>query len=206
MADLPIELPEPLGLRLRAAADVEGKLPRALDQLGSLAGREVAFLDLPRGPLRDRLVAAGIRGRCLPWTDPLTIDANDASLDALVSLWSGFRGVDPAAIHEADRALRVGGRLLIVHDYGRDDVSELRGQDAPEYALWSRRDGPFLHDWRFRIRVVHCFWTFATLDDARDLLVAGFGERGEQLGARLKRPRVSWNVAVYHRSRGDMLA
>lgn len=206
MADLPFQLDEPTAPRLRAAIDVEGKLVRVLESLGPLAGREVAFLDLPPGPLRARFEAAGIAARDLPLSDPLALDAPDASLDAIVTLWSGFRGVDPAALDEADRVLRPEGRLLVVHDYGRDDVSELRGPSAPEYAAWSRRDGPFLRDSAFRIRVVHSFWTFESLEAARGFLAEAFGDAGVRLGDRLKRPRLSWNVAVYHRTRGGQPA
>ena len=112
----------------------------------------------------------------------------------------GVRGVDPRDLAEADRVLRPDGRLLVVHDYGRDDVSRLRG-DLPEYGLWSRRDGPFLSA-GFRIRVVHCFWTFASLEAMTAFLGGAFGEVGAALAATLKRPRLSYNVAVYHRSRG----
>ena len=55
----------------------------------------------------------------------------------------------------------------MLHDYGRDDVSRLRG-DLPEYGLLSRRDGPFLRG-GFKVRVVHCFWTFESLDEADDV-------------------------------------
>jgi hypothetical protein len=131
------------------------------------------------------------------------VDAADGSLDVVVGLWTAFRGVDAADLAEVDRVLRPAGRLLVVHDYGRDDVSALRDPEAPEYGTWSRREGPFLRHSAFRIRVVHCFWTFPSLDDARECL-AGFGERGEVLAARLRRPRLSWNVAVYHRWRGGV--
>jgi hypothetical protein len=87
----------------------------------------------------------------------------------------------------------------VVHDYGRDDVSRLLG-DRPEYGAWSRRDGPFLMA-GFRLRVVHCFWTFETLDDTRDFLASAFASAGEEVGAGLRRPRLSYNVAVYHRTR-----
>ena len=60
VSDLPFELEASLVPRLRAAVDVEGKLVRALEALGPLAGRDVAFVDLPDGCLHDRLTAAGI--------------------------------------------------------------------------------------------------------------------------------------------------
>lgn len=202
MADLPFRLAAPLAERLRTAADVEGKLIRVLESLGPLAGRDVALLDVPCGPLLDRLAAAGITGQCLTPADPFRLDVPDASLDAVVSLWSGFRGVAETDLAEVDRVLRPGGRLLVVHDYGRDDVSTLADPDALEYRSWSRREGPFLRGGGFKVRVVHCFWTFASIEQARGFLEEAFGERGAAAAAILKRPRLAWNVAVYHRSRG----
>ena len=196
MSDLPFELEAPLVPRLRAAVDVEGKLVRALEALGPLAGRDVGFVDLPDGVLRDRLDAAGIPGTRLPLSSPLALDVPDASLDAVVTLWTAFRGVAMPDLDEADRVLRPGGRLLVVHDYGRDDVSGLRDPQSPEYRVWSRREGPFLADRRVQ-------------DPRRPLLLDVRLDRGgpvvprstrsasagEAVGAGLKRPRLSWNVA-----------
>ena len=36
-------------------------------------------------------------------------------------------------------------------------------------------------------------------------LIGAFGEVGASLAATLKRPRLSYNVAVYHRSRGGVV-
>jgi SAM-dependent methyltransferase len=124
----------------------------------------------------------------------------EASADAIVVAYSAFRGPSPDEVVEADRVLRDGGRLLVVHDYGRDDHVLMRPEIADDAFAWSRRDGWFLTH-GFRIRVLHCFWTFADLDEARELLELAFGPAGSTFADGLARPRVSHNIAVYHRSR-----
>ncbi len=197
MSELPIDLDQPLAGQLARVLDVEGKIPRALDALGQLAGHDVLAVDA--GDLRAaQLEALGARVRLLGAVGELRVLPAE-SVHAVVGFWSSFRGVDPGDLAAVDRVLRPDGRLLVVHDYGRDDVSGLRGEQ-PEYASWGRRDGPFLRH-GFRIRVLHCWWTFPSIDEASTFLGHAFGEAGRDVGARLKRPRLSYNVAVYHRSR-----
>jgi hypothetical protein len=179
--------------------DAEGKIPAALEALGPVSSREVGFVDTAGGAIVRAARARGARVRRLG-LDPTTWRRRrPASLDVLIGLWSAFRGPDPQELAAAERLLRPGGRLLVVHDYGRDDVSRLRGP-LPEHGDWSRRNGPFLGG-GFRVRVVHCWWTFASVDEARKFLAAAFGPVGEAVGAGLKRPRLSYNVAIYHRTR-----
>ena len=45
----------------------------------------------------------------------------DGSADVVISCWSAFRDDLPGELVEAERILRAGGRLLVLHDYGRDD-------------------------------------------------------------------------------------
>jgi SAM-dependent methyltransferase len=199
VADLPFQLDAALAERLARVFDIEGKLPRALEALGPISDRDVLVVDGLGGTRARQLGALGAR---VETVGPPPLGAvPDASADVLVAHWSAFRGVDPSEVAEAARILRPGGRLLVVHDYGRDDVSRLFGA-RPEYDSWSRRDGPFLRD-GFRIRVIHCWWTFDSVEEARGFLVEAFGEPGAVVGEGLTRPRLSYNVAVYHRTFGE---
>jgi hypothetical protein len=204
VADLPFQLEAPLAQRLRTAADLEGKIPRALEALGPLRDRRVGFIDVPDGPLLDLLRGPASEAVSIPVAGPIRIDRPDGSLDAVLSLWSAFRGVAPAELDEVDRVLAQDGRLLVVHDYGRDDVCGLADPDAPQYGTWSRREGPFLRGGAFKIRVLHCFWTFPSIEEAQSFLAEAFGDRGAAVGATLRRPRLAWNVAIYHRWRGGI--
>jgi hypothetical protein len=198
VTDLPFQLEPALAGRLATHLDAEGKLLRALDALGPLTGRDVAVVG--GGPRRvAELERLGSRVRAVSTAVSTGLDAG--SVDAIVSWWSAFNGSNPGELAEANRVLRPGGRVLAVHDYGRDDVSRLHDQALPQYGAWSRRDGPFLAD-GWKIRVVHCWWTFGTVEEAADFLGSAFGEAGTTLAATLRRPRLSYNVAVYHRTRG----
>ena len=199
MSDLPIKVPDELTPAFVAAVDPTGKLVAAIDALGPVADRDVVVVDATGGPFLAALVARGARVVHAQSGRPFRIAAADGSADVVVGLWSAFRGVDAREVVEVDRVLRPGGRHLVVHDYGRDDVSRLYGA-RPEYGAWSHRAGPFLTG-GFRLRVVHCFWEFDSPDAATAFLGAAFGAPGAALALELRRPRLSWNVGVYHRTR-----
>ncbi len=199
MSDLPVSLPRDLEPTFVGALDRAGKLVAALAALGPVADRDVLVIDARGGPIVEGLTASGARVTSIDLPRPFRLPVEDASSDVVLGLWSAFRGVDRAETVEVDRVLRPGGRHLAVHDYGRDDVSRLHGE-RPEYGAWSQRTGPFLTG-GFRVRVVHCFWEFDTPALATEFLTAAFGDVGSSVAASLKRPRLSYNVAVYHRSR-----
>lgn len=198
MSELPVDLTPDLAAVLASALDREGKIGRALEALGPVADRDVLLLDTPGGAIRHSLDELGARLSDAPASAPLRFDAPDGSIDAVIAVWSAFRGVDPAEVAEADRVLRLGGRLLVVHHYGRDDIAHVL--DATEAVAWGRPFGPFLSN-GFRVRVLHCWWTFDSLEAMGTFLGDAFGQRARAFGGTLKRPRLAHKVAVYHRTR-----
>jgi hypothetical protein len=187
--------------------DAEGKLIAALEDLGPVAGRDVVLLDAGRGFHARELSDIGARVRSVAFP-PHCDEASAVALidelpageaDTVIILWSELAAPGSALVAVAERLLRPGGRLLLVHDYGRDDVWSLWPGLHARQVEWSMRRGPFLGA-GFRVRVIHCWWTFQSIEQARELLESGFGELGVELADRMKRPRLEYQIAIYHRA------
>jgi hypothetical protein len=202
VADLPF-VPADAGStqRLLRVVDAEGKIPRALEANGSFAGQDVVLFG--SSPERARwLTEVGARLSVVP--DPETQRAwpAPASADVVVAFWAAFDGPDRAQqLEHARRLLRPDGRLLVVLDYGRDDLDVVRGAErTASLVAASRRDGWFLSR-GFRVRVIHSFWLFDSIEEGGELLRAAYGTVAEPAISRLRRPRLAHNVAVYRWSR-----
>src|ERR1035437_1158259 len=209
MPDLSMEMPcAALDEAFAGVVDREGKIPAALQELGPVIGQEVVVLDCGRGARARQLeeCGAGVTAVEMPASEEVLVELirrlsalPEGGADAVVVFWSDLATPGSSFIADEMRLLRPGGRLLIVHDYGRDDVWRLRPDVCAERVAWSQRNGPFLGA-GFRIRVIHCWWTFDSLESASELLCEAFAEAGAELAGRMKRPRLEYNVAVYHRS------
>jgi hypothetical protein len=207
MPDLSVAFHRPeLEEAFLGVVDVEGKLIAALEDLGPVSDRDVVLLDAGRGFLERQLTAIGSRVNAVAFPDPLDEAAALARVaelpageaDAVIVPWSELAVPGSRFIAQAQRLLRPRGRLLLMHDYGRDDVWGLWPERRDRAVAWSQRRGPFLGD-EFRVRVIHCWWTFKSAEQARELLTAGFGPPGVELADRMKRLRLEYQVAVYHR-------
>jgi len=202
VADPTIRLQDPdLRSRFLRAIDAEARIPAALQALGPVSDRDVGLLDDPDGVLSGQLLSLGAWLRRVP--DGSSMAAlPDGRADVIVSAWTGFRPGSPdwdEQLAQSRRVLRPDGRLLVIHDYGRDEVTGLFEDPAraAERVAWSKPSGPFLGH-GFRVRVLHCWWQWDTQEEATELLTRSFGEAGAALAAGMRRPRLAWKVAVYH--------
>jgi hypothetical protein len=204
MPDLSIAMPSgALEDEFLRVVDPDCKLLAALEALGPVIDRDVIVLDCGDGFRARQLRAMGARVATFEF--PLC-DADSEQLagwvgraDAVIIPWSEMAAPGSRFLAEAGALLRPGGRLLVIHDYGRDDVWGLVPGRHERDVAWSQRNGPFLGD-GFRIRVIHCWWSFESADQARELLGAVFGEVGVETAEKMRRLRLEYSVAIYHRS------
>ena len=204
MPDLSIALPSAhLEEQFLRVVDAEGKIPAALEALGPVIDRDVVVLDCGHGYLCRQL--DGMGARVAAFTFPLSDEAAAeltgwvGRADAVVIPWSDMAAPESRFLAEAGALLRPCGRLLVIHDYGRDDIWGLLPELRERMVAWSHRKGPFLGE-GFRIRVIHCWWTFESIEQARELLETVFGAAGLEVAGKMTRPRLEYSVAIYHRS------
>jgi len=205
--DLPFLPSDPSQLeRIAAAFDPEAKVLRSIETLAPVEGRRVALLGT--APLLAARLAE--RGATVTTVEPsvavaaaTTFTATglaDHSVDVAIATWTGFDGAaDAAELAEALRILVPGsGRLLLLKDYGRDDLTDARGPERTAHLLArSRRDGWLLTS-GFRLHVIHAWWRFADVAQGTEILNAALGGAAEPVIARLWQPRLAHNVSVFH--------
>ena len=214
--DAPIRLSDPaLQVRLSRAIDAEGKVARAVAELASVPGRRVVLVGAsPRGRLARALRQAG----AAQVTTRPSLERPSGGMgrrrgpriarpfDVLVASYCGFDeaggpGLADALLTLAQAELVPEGRVVAVQAYGRDDVSRLLADPVRERRQvgWNHRRGPLLTS-GWRVRTLHCWWRFGSLDAARRFLVRAFPGPGAVVAAELRRPRLSYKVGVFHRS------
>jgi SAM-dependent methyltransferase len=203
VADSPFTLADPaLAARLARVMDPEGKIERALDAIAGLAGRDVLVVGPARGRRPAQLRAMGANVMTAPLSRLHGVAA--LSADAVIACWTALDRPEPAAERghaAAGRILRPGGRLLLLADYGRDDVAGLSSDANPaeEHDRMRGRDTWFAAR-GFKLHVIHAWWRFESVEAAREFLGAAFGERGLAVADGMRRPRLAHKLVVYHRT------
>lgn len=189
--------------RLGAVIDPERRVLAALERITPLSGKRIA--DVGTGIGHYPMLLARRMGRTYGIeSDPALLDAArtraDASHQPNIRIIAGepehlplrdgavdivlSASIEPddssrAAIAEAMRVLRPGGRLVVIGYYGRDDVAGLLEPEVVAHALQAtqRRTGWWLRN-GFKIKVVHARLDLGDDLTAHELLPRLYGDRG----------------------------
>ena len=197
------------GRRARGASRTMPSMSRARSRVRSKRSarsrdRDVVLVDGAGGLRARQLTDLGARVVTVDARVADAFEARTASADVVVACGP------PSAAHRPTRSPRpsdCSGRAGACSSSMTTGATTSPGCTAirPEYGPWSRRDGPFLSN--------------GFKDPGRPLLLdvrrpsrrratfldEAFGDVGRRRSARtLQRPRLSYNVAVYHRTFGEL--
>ena len=216
-----------LHARLGAAIDPERKVLAALERITPLSGRRIA--DVGTGIGHYPMLLARRTGRTYGIeSDPsLLAEARRRAVDAHqpnirivegaatalplregavdIVLTSQIDPIDAslAAVAEARRVIRPGGRLIVIGYYGRDDVASLLEPEVVEHVMEAtqRRTGWWLRH-GFKIKVVHARLDLGDDRTAHELLPRLYGDRGRAYLMGAHRPWLRLNIGLYHLAMG----
>jgi SAM-dependent methyltransferase len=215
-----------LHARLGAAIDPERKVLEALERITPISGKRIADVGTGIGhyPMllarrtgrtygveSDPELLAAARRRAVASHQPNirivegdigSLPLRDGAVDIVLTSTIEPEDASAAAIAEALRVLRPGGRLVVIGYYGRDDVSDLLEPEVVAHALEAtrRRTGWWLRN-GFKIKVVHARLDLGDVATAQELLPRLYGDRGRAFLMRPHRASLRLNLGLYHLER-----
>jgi SAM-dependent methyltransferase len=131
--------------------------------------------------------------------EPTAIPLRDGAVDIVLTSLIDPDDASLAAVREAQRVLRPGGRLIVIGHYGRDDVAALLEPEVVDHVMEStqRRTGWWLRN-GFKIKVVHARLDLGDARTTHELLPRLFGDRGRAYLMGAHRPSLRLNLGLYH--------
>jgi SAM-dependent methyltransferase len=128
-----------------------------------------------------------------------SIELDDHTVDLAYATWSAIlRPGAEAELREVERVTRLGGRIVVVQNYGHDELSQLWSAAEGECESW-----PAWYEARgFARDVVETAWRFPRPDEARVVLGALWGPRARDRVPPSGPVEFRYQVAVYHKQVG----
>jgi len=214
-----------LHARLGAAIDPDRKVLAALERITPISGKRIADVGTGIGhyPMllarrtgrtygieSDPSLLAEARRRAVDAHQPnirivegapTSLPLRDGAVDIVLTSMIDPDDASLAAITEARRVLRPGGRLIVIGHYGRDDVAALLEPEVVDHIMEAtqRRTGWWLRH-GFKIKVVHARLDLGDLSTAHELLPRLFGDRGRAYLMGAHRLSLRLNLGLFHQA------
>ena len=219
---IPFWGPEQLELleRMTQAVDPEERVPAAIQAAAPLEGR--TLLDVGAGVgdqtivyarlashvyalepdpralpiLRGRIKSAGETNVTVVPGSAESIPLEDGTVDVAYATWAYFFGPgSEPGLRETERVVRSGGDIVVVQNYGRDELAEFwlpQESECEAWPAWFQEKG-------FACEVVDTVWRFATIEEALAVLEFLWGAEARKHVLEQGKVEFGYKVAVYHR-------
>ncbi|MGD9316800.1 MAG: class I SAM-dependent methyltransferase [Anaerolineae bacterium] len=124
------------------------------------------------------------------------IPLGDNCVDVAYATWAYFfgSGSEPGLL-EVERVVRPGGDVVVVQNYGHDELSQFWAPRESECESWP----PWFAEHGFSCQVVDTVWRFRTQDEALAVLEFLWAEPARAYVLAHNKLEFGYKVAVYHR-------
>jgi ubiquinone/menaquinone biosynthesis C-methylase UbiE len=146
--------------------------------------------------LRGRIKSSGATNVTVVPGGAAQIPLPDGCVDVAYATWAYFFGPgSEPGLEEVARVVRSGGQIVIVQNYGHDEMSSFWASKESECESWPA----WFEEQGFACEVVDTVWSFQTVDEALAVLEFLWGEQARTYVLEQNKSEFGYKVAVYHR-------
>jgi ubiquinone/menaquinone biosynthesis C-methylase UbiE len=146
--------------------------------------------------LRGRVKSSGASNITVVPAGAESIPLADHSVDVAYATWAYFFGPgSEPGLREVERVVRPGGDVVVVQNYGHDELSRFWAAQEAECESWP----PWFAQHGFACQVVDTVWRFRHPDEALAVLGYLWGQPARAYVQENDRLEFGYRVAIYHR-------
>jgi ubiquinone/menaquinone biosynthesis C-methylase UbiE len=194
---------------MHSAAPIEGKT--VLDVGAGVGDRTIIYAQIaahvyalepdPQALpiLRGRIKSSGVSNVTVVPGSADAIPLEEDSVDVAYATWAYFFGPgSEPGLHQVERVVRPGGDVVVVQNYGHDELSGIWTPIESECEAWPA----WFEQQGFTCQVVDTTWRFRTVDEALAVVEFLWGQAARDYIVRHDRAEFGYKVAIYHRQVG----